>query len=303
MSKGKTAYNIAIWVFLCLVWSTTWAMIKIGLDDTPPLVGLALRFTIASAVLFPAVFISGRKIPMDRASLKLYGLVGFFNMALGYFCTYWGTLYIPSSLSAILWATLPVCIGLFAHFLVKAERLNTIRTIAIFISLLGVFGILSDQKLVFSWSVFFGCLVVLSGVMVSAYPTVYAKNRTFVYDPLVLTAMSIGIAAACHALAATVFGEWSEMVWDIKNIGSAAYLGIFGSAIAFFGYYTLLTRIAVIKLSFITFITPIFATAIGWFFLGELITVKEIIGVLLIFLGLFIYDLKGFRRLIAVKQS
>ena len=296
MKKGSLT-NVVIFAGLCLIWSTTWAMIKIGLDETPPVVGLSLRFLIASLLLLPMLKIRGRRIPTDRAALQLYAIVGFMSMAASYFCTYWGTQYIPSSLSSILWATLPLFVGLFAHFMVKQEPLNPMRIFAILISTLGVIRILSDQKIVFNFEVLLGSIIVIAGVVVAAYPAVYTKTRKFDYDPMVLTAMSITIAAVTHTIIATLLGQWAVMVWSPRNMISAAYLGIFGSVFTFLGYYTLLRRIPVVKLSFITFITPIFASLIGGLFLGELITMKEVLGIVLIFSGLVLYDWRRWRNL------
>ena len=48
--------NLLLYIVLCIIWSTTWSAIKIGLQDTPASVGIALRFTIGSLVLFLYIF-------------------------------------------------------------------------------------------------------------------------------------------------------------------------------------------------------------------------------------------------------
>ncbi|MCK4296474.1 MAG: EamA family transporter, partial [Candidatus Marinimicrobia bacterium] len=289
-------------LFICLIWGTTFAMIKIGSDGTPPMAGLALRFWFAVLILFIAIILSRRKINMDRDSIKLYLSVGFFSMTLSYYCTYWGMQYIPSSLSSVLWATLPLFIGIFAHFLIREERLNWTRIFAIVVAIIGVIRILSDQKIVINSQILVGSIVVLCGVIVGAYPNVYVKAKKKPYDPVVLIAIAIFIGAIFHSIGATVFHEWSKMVWDFKNIGSAAYLGMFGSATAFVIYYSLLRNISAVKLSFVTFITPIFASLVGWAFLGETITLQEISGVILIFIGLLIYDSRKYYSFLTGKN-
>ncbi len=281
-------------LLLCVIWSTTWAILKIGLDQTPPMVGLALRFSCAAIILLSAVFWTGRRIATDRLSLRLYALIGLINMALSYFCTYWGTQFIPSGLSSILWATLPLFVGLFAWWMLKDDRRGWISVVSIGIALIGVGLILSDQQLIFDRKLLWGSLVVLFGVGVTAYPTVVLKQAQDSYDPLVLTAMSMLIGGTVHLIGATVAGEWSQMVWDSRNIGAVLYLGIFGSALAFLVYYSLLRQINVVKLSFVTFMTPVFATIIGWLWLKETVTLREIVGMVLIFTGLFLYDWKKY---------
>lgn len=283
---------------LCLIWGTTFAAIKIGSESTPPMLGLAIRYGIALLLLFPVIILSGRKIPIDRASLKLYSVVGVFSMGLSYLCTYWAMNYIPSSLSAILWATYPLFNGILAHFMVPAETLNLRRLTSIFLAIFGVALILSDRQLVFNFEVLLGCLVVLLGVIMASYPNVYVKTAGKNYDPMVLTAVSLMIGGIIHLAGALVTGQFAEMSWTLRNIGAAAYLGIFGSALAFFIYYSLLKQIEVVKVSFVTFLTPIVASLVGLIFLHETITLKELAGILLIFSGLFMYDFMKYYRLI-----
>jgi len=292
MSDKKTKY--LQFLILCLIWSTTWGMIKIGAEETPPMVGLAIRFIIASMILFSIILIKKRKISSDKSSVVTYLIAGIFSQTLSYYCTYWGTQYVTSGLSAILWATMPLTVGIFAHFMIREERLNWLRVTSVCVSIFGVILILSDQKLVFSWQILVGSFVVLLAVLLGTYPAVYIKKNQKSVDPLVLTAMSLGIAAICHSIGALVMGQWHEMDWNLKNLGAAAYLGIFGSAIAFFVYYSLLRKISIIKLSFINFVTPVFAAALGWLFLSEIITFREIIGTFVILTGLFFFDFRKY---------
>ncbi len=296
--------NYLLFLILCLIWGTTWAAIKIGLEGTPPTVGLALRFFVAAFTLFIVIKLTGRKIKLSKQLIKLYLIVGVFNMALSYFCTYWGTQFIPSSLSSILWSTLPILTGLMAHFMIKGEQLNRRRIISIIISTIGVILILSDQKLIFDGRVLLGSLVVVLAVFFGSFPSIYVKKYNDSYDPIVLTAIAMGFAAIFHTITSLIFGQWSLMKWDSRNVVTVLYLGIFGSAITFSIYFYLLQKVSVVKLSFITFVTPISALLIGWGLLNEVITLKELIGVSIIFLGIILYDFnKYFKFLISYRKK
>ena len=292
MSDKKTKY--LQFLILCLIWSTTWGMIKVGSEETPPMVGLSIRFIIASVILFSIIFVTKRKIPLDKSSVIIYLIAGIFSQTLSYYCTYWGTQFVTSGLSAILWATMPLTVGIFAHFMILEERLNWLRITSVCASIFGVILILSDQKLVFNWQVLAGGFIILIAVLFGSYPAVYLKKNQKSVDPLILTAMSLGIAAICHSVGTLATGQWQEMNWNLKNLGAAAYLGIFGSAMAFFIYYSLLRKTSVIKLSFINFVTPVFAAVLGWLLLGEVITFREIAGTIVIFSGLFFFDFRKY---------
>jgi len=286
-------------LLLCLIWGTTYAAIKIGSGSTPPMVGLTIRYAFAMLLLFPVIKLSGRKIALDVISMKRYMVVGIFSMGLSYLCTYWAMKYIPSSLSSILWATFPLFNGIFAHFLIAAEKMNLRRLFSIVLATVGVVMILSDQQLIFNVKMLIGCLVVLLGVFMATYPNIYIKIKGDNYDPMVLTAMSLAIGFVIHLTGTLITGQFSAMVWSFRNIGAALYLGAFGSAVAFFVYYSLLRQIEVVKLSFVTFLTPIVATIVGLIFLHEAITLREIAGIVLIFSGLFLYDFLKYYRFLA----
>jgi len=300
---NKTVAKYLKFLLLCFIWSTTWAAIKIGLHETPVLLGLGLRFSVAALILFGALYFKRRQIDWAPVAIRQYLMVGLITMAFSYFCTYWGTQFVSSGLSSILWATLPLCVGLYARFLIPNDRLGLLRILAIGVTLVGVINILSDQQLIFSTSILIGSLVILAGVAISAYPNVYLKMAVRPYDPLTLTAVAMGIAALVHLVGATMLGEWNQMIWSAKNIGAIVYLGVFGSAIAFYVYYDLLGQISVVKLSFVTFITPGFATLLGWLFLGEMITVRELVGMALIICGLALYDWRKYRDLLIPSRN
>ncbi|HNZ37162.1 MAG TPA: DMT family transporter, partial [Candidatus Marinimicrobia bacterium] len=80
-------------------------------------------------------------------------------------------------------------------------------------------------------------------------------------------------------------------------------LGLFGSALAFYIYFDLLKQINVIKLTFINFISPIFATLIGALWLNEIVTWREIGGMLIIFFGLFLYDKDKYLAILKIKNG
>ena len=198
-------------ILICFIWSTTWAVIKIGLDRTPLMVGLALRFSVATIALGVIIFLKRRKIALDRVSVQNYLVVGLLTMALSFYCTYWAEKFIPSGLTSILWTAMPIVVGIFAHFMLPDERLRLAQVMAILIAMAGVIVILSDRQLVFDRELLWGSVVALFGVVVSSWPNVLLKTRPQPYDSLTMTAMAMLIAALVNFIGATVGGEWQKM--------------------------------------------------------------------------------------------
>jgi drug/metabolite transporter (DMT)-like permease len=116
-AKVFTAYAIC-----CLAWGSTWLVIKIGLDDLPPLRFAGLRMVIACAVLAPfavRAFRAGHR--PTRTEWRDIAFGGTLQIGLSYALVFVSSQWIPSSLSAALFATFPIWTSLFAHFLKKLE--------------------------------------------------------------------------------------------------------------------------------------------------------------------------------------
>ena len=89
-----------LYALICLIWGSTWLVIKIGLVGVPPFLGAGLRFALASAVLLALVLLRGGAPPLgrdDRIAVLSCGLASF---TLSYACVYWAEQHISSGLTA-----------------------------------------------------------------------------------------------------------------------------------------------------------------------------------------------------------
>src|SRR3712207_1281772 len=95
-----------VWLLLCAVWGSTWLFIKLGLRDLPPVSFAAVRFLLASAILFAIVFARGVAVPRTGRDLRLIMSTGVLAFAFNYGLLFWGEQHISSGLAALLQATI-----------------------------------------------------------------------------------------------------------------------------------------------------------------------------------------------------
>src|SRR6202011_4908993 len=98
----------AAWRSLCIVWSSTWLAIKVGLRDLPPVSFVALRFVIAIAVLVAVSIGRVRLLPLRRSDYFLLAWTGVLMFAVNYGLLFWGELHVSSGLAAVLQETIPI---------------------------------------------------------------------------------------------------------------------------------------------------------------------------------------------------
>src|SRR3954470_14288727 len=108
MSRGAA---LALYALLVLIWSSTWVAIKIGLEDSPALLGAGIRFAAGGAALLAFAAARGRPLRTDPALAVVLGVLPF---AFTYGLVYWGEQYVPSGLAAVLFGVLPIYVALIA---------------------------------------------------------------------------------------------------------------------------------------------------------------------------------------------
>ena len=107
--------HIALYVLLCVIWGSTWLVIKVGYGGLGPFNVAALRFILAGAVLVPIVPLSGARWPHGTTQWSLVVWVGLVMFAADYGLIYWAEQFLDSGLTAILFAMLPLITIGFAH--------------------------------------------------------------------------------------------------------------------------------------------------------------------------------------------
>ena len=127
-SQSNKIALAAAYLVLCIVWSSTWLAIKVGLRDLPPISFVAIRFVIAIAVLVAVSIGRFRLLPLRRPDYLLLCFTGLLMFGLNYPLLFWGEKYVSSGLAAVLQATIPIFGLLFAHWLLPEEPLRWQRS-------------------------------------------------------------------------------------------------------------------------------------------------------------------------------
>src|ERR1700720_4024675 len=128
-----TAYAV-----LCIVWSSTWLAIKVGLRDLPPISFVAIRFLIAIVVLVAVSLGRVRLLPARGADYLLLASTGVLMFAVNYGLLFWAELHVSSGLAAVLQATIPIFGMLSAHLMLPDEPLQLHKLLGALLALGGV---------------------------------------------------------------------------------------------------------------------------------------------------------------------
>jgi drug/metabolite transporter (DMT)-like permease len=286
MTKKIDIRLIAVWVVVCTIWGSTWAFIKIGVADLPPITFASARFLVAIVLLGTIVLLRRQPWP-SRADIGLLVKTGLLQFFVNYALIFWAEKQISSGMTAVLQSTVPLFGFLMAHYTLHSERMTANRMAGLLIGMAGIVIIFSDE-------LHFGSTIAAlaaAGVLVSAIAVSYSnilvkKHATGISTmSLVLWQMIVGFVPLLM-LALITEGNPLSITWTTKSLLATLYLASIGSVLAFVLYYWLVQRMKVTTTQLISLVTPVMAVIVGAVFLDEAITPRLLIGASAILLGI-----------------
>src|SRR5881296_2763070 len=278
----------AAWLTLCIVWSSTWLAIKVGLRDLPPISFVAVRFLIAIIVLTAVSAGRVRLLPLYRADYVVLAFTGILMFAINYTLLFWGELHVSSGLAAVLQATIPIFGMIFAHWMLPDEPLRFQKLAGAIIALGGV-ALICGRLLGFNGPLaFWGGVAVVFGAGSAAFANVLVKARSIQLAPAMLAAWQMIFGTApLLALGLAVDGNPARFHWTATAIFCLLYLAIIGSELTFLLLYWLLPRLTVAQLQSISLITPPGAVMLGWLMGGETFRISSLLGAAFVLVGVW----------------
>lgn len=281
--------NTILYALTVMIWGTTWYAITFQLGVVHPLLSIAYRFGLASIVLFIFLGMRGR-LKHARFSLKQHGYIGLQGLllfCLNYWLNYIGTGLITSGLVSVIFSTITV-MNIFNQrlfFRIKVKR-NVI-----FGSILGLIGIClvfwpEIQNLHFGDKTLRGFIIVLAASYTASLGNMVALRNSRDKIP-VMESNCLGMfyGAMFSLILALMNGAVLSFSFTTSYIISLLYLSIFGSAVAFGTYLTLMKNIGADKAAYAGVMFPIVALSISTLLEGYTWSYMAIFGVTLTLLG------------------
>ena len=279
--------RLAVYIGLCAVWGSTWLVIKIGLRDLPPLTFAGIRMAAACLLLVPFALTARRNL--SRREVLFVAIAGFLQIGLSYAFLFIATQWIASGLAAILFASFPIWVALFAHFLLPDEPLTGKAVAAAALGLAGV-GLIEAPALAGLFSspaahLAAGGSLVLGSAVVSAYANVLNKKSLSRVPPVLNVWGQTLVGSAFLLLGARILERDAPLRWTPSALTALAYLAIFGTALTFVGLFWLIPKVPVAVVGTIPLVDTFVAVLLGNLVLKETLSLRILAGGALILAG------------------
>ncbi|BDG03776.1 DMT family transporter [Anaeromyxobacter oryzae] len=260
-----------VYVAVAFLWGSTWLVVRLGLADLPPLLFAGVRMSLAAAILAPFALRGGHWREVVGPLRARVALVGLFQIAVPYGLLFAAQQWVPSGLSAVLFATFPVWIALVARVLLPGERLGPGKLLS---AVLGVGGVAvlqwpHLQDLETSRTLALGSALIVLASIVVAIANVLARRHLVTLTPLALTAGQTIVGSAVLLAAAALLERGAPVAFTPRAWGALLYLAVFGTALTYLGLYWLVPRVPIAAIGAIPLLDTTVAVFLGAVVLGE----------------------------------
>jgi putative membrane protein PagO len=259
------ARHYLAYILLCAIWGSTWMAIRVLVEEVAPLWGAGVRLVIAVAVLLVPIVAARKPLVGSARAFRVNMVLALTMMAVPYGLLFWAEQFISSSMTALLYSSMPLVVALLTPLLTR-HRVPRRAVLSMTVGITGL-ALLFYQGFSTSREALFGMLAVVGSVCFSAWSALYAKGELHDEDPFVSSLWQLGGGAVLLLGASMVLERGRASNWTTGAVWSLFFLAIMGSAVAFATYYWLLKHAAPYQTSTITLVVPVMALLEGAIFL------------------------------------
>lgn len=291
-SRPPHLVAVAQALLVVFLWATSYVLIKFELHRIPALTFAGLRYTLAFFCLLPVALLSDGLYHMRRLSAALWGqilLLGLLFYTLTQGASFLALAYLPAVTASLLWSFSSVMVALMAY-LWPAERPTRFQWLGVGLATAGAVVYFYPAGIPAGRVV--GVVVAAIGVLANGAAAILGRdvNRGREVPPLVVTVISMGMGAAL--LLAAGIGAQGLPVISLRGWAIIAWLAVVNTAFAFTLWNHTLRTLSAVESSVINGTMQIWIPILALIFLGERMSLKELLGLVVVSVGTLMVQLR-----------
>jgi len=302
-TKGNT---ILLAIIACLLWSTAYASIKIGLQYDTPLHFAGIRFIISGLIILPFTVKPDLYLQMIRQYWKVVAWVTLLQTLINYSLFYMGLDLVPGALGAVIVGSQPLVTAVVASVMHKEDKLTGRKIVTIIFGLSGVI-LISAGRQVFKLGTaleLLGVVMILAANISVATSNVIVSVRSKGMNPYVLSSSSLFLGGVILYLVSFPIEGKPQYFYPLQYWLILLWLSIM-AAVAFSLWFLLLQRpgVKVSELNLWKFIIPVVGAILSWLLVPdehpELLTIT---GMIIITASLILFYWSAKRDAISLEK-
>jgi drug/metabolite transporter (DMT)-like permease len=296
MTTPATRTDWLIFLALGFMWGSSYLFIKLAVDSFGTFTLIALRLLIGAAFLWIVLTATRTRLPRDPRAYGHLIVMGVINIAIPFGLITWAEQSVDSALAAILNSTVPLMVIVLAPLFLPEEPIRLNALLGLAIGFAGVVLIVSPGLANAAGTVP-GQLALLGSSLSYAAGNVYARRNVRGLHPMIPAVLQVTVALVITGILAVVVERpWATATPDAEAWFSVVWLGIFGSGLAYLGYFRLLSRWGATRTSLLAYQLPVVGIVLGFLVRHEPIDASLIAGTALVIGGVALVNGRWGRR-------
>jgi drug/metabolite transporter (DMT)-like permease len=281
-------------VFLCILFGSNAVAIKMAFNGIGVFTTAAIRFSIASITIYLWARTAGQSLILKKGQLhQMLILSILFWAQISLF--YLGLSKTNASRGTLIANLLPFFILFLAHIFIPGDRITKRKLVGILLGFAGVTSMFLEDKNITS-DLRLGDLIILLAVFFWASNAIYLKRIIDAYNSFQIVLYSMLFAVPFFFLEGFLSDRHMVSHLDSKIIGALLYQSFVTASFGFVAWNNLFHKHGAVSLHSFVFIMPIAGVALGGLVLGEPITPKLLLALVLIVSGILVVHWKAKRE-------
>ena len=274
-----------------IVWGSTFLAIRVGVREVPPFLLAGMRFLIAGFILFAWMLGKRTAFPNMREWVSISILAVLFFVG-DYGLVFWAERRVASGITAVMMATIPVFMALSEILFLKTQRLTARLGIALLVGIGGVLVLIS-RSISFGDAPIdtLGALALIVAAISWAVGSALTRKLTLPSSKALSSGAQMLTGGVLLAMTSAALGEFHGFrvqAVSLKAWLALAYLIVAGSIIAFTAYVWLIHHESPTKVGTYAYVNPVVAVLLGYFLGGEALSLRTIIGTMLVLVSVVV---------------
>lgn len=272
-------------LLVTVIWSSTFVVVKFGLESLGPLTIAGLRYSLGALILLPLMLFKQKdKQPLDRNLWIRLTIIGISSYTLGNGALFWGLKYLPATTGSFLMGFIPLLV-MIGGSIFLSEIPTRWQIIGVLVSLAGsgIFfsgGLKAGEPL--------GVVIVLLGLIgfmtFSLVGRGIARERSL--STLVLTILPLiigGLTTMLLALAVEGIPHFTP-----RSLLAVIWLAVINTAFGYLIYNHSLRELTALEMNMVMNLSPVFTAFLSWFLLSEILSLPQGIGMVVMIFGVYL---------------
>lgn len=292
MQRNTTLIVLAFFS-IYVIWGSTYLLNKIAVTELPPFMLASIRFISAGCIIFIIAKVVGLSLAITKKQFINTTIAGFLFLTFGNGVVVWALRYVDSGFAALEISAQPLVVLIMMRLL-QGKKIQPMSIIGVLLGVIGIFLLVSQKEVISKEGSILGMIMIFACMISWAYGSLFVGKADLPANFFINTGFQMLAGGIMLFIASLLFGEpWTyPNVWSVDVQWSMILLIIFGSIVAFTSFNYLLRIVSPEKVATSTYVNPIIALALGWYFLNEQITTQSIVAAIVLLTGVYFINTK-----------